>query len=128
MIKVKLNTLYLIYSFIYKNEHFPFLSDWHKLLSINNFGADVLIQKAKESFGLLNCDNEIACYKFNLIVNFEKVYELVAKQQVPKYVSLEYLDKNIKRQHGIDVLSTQGKYKVYKNQATQNQNIKGNTL
>jgi len=101
-------------------------SDWHRLLSIDNIGADVFIRKAKENFGLLNCDYEIACYKYNLITDFEKVYEISTKEKLPLHVSVEYMEKNVKKQTGIDIESTSEKYTLYK--SFKEQNIKGNFI
>jgi len=99
-------------------------SEWHKLLSIDNIGADVFIRKAKEDFGELNCDYEIQCYKYNLIVNFEKVYFIVSNQKIPEHVSIEYLENNVKKQTGIDIESSQEKFKIYKSSKVRN--INGN--
>ena len=95
-------------------------SNWHRLLSIDNVGADVYIHKAKEEFGLLNCDGEIQCYKYNIIVNFEKVYSIVNKVNIPDHVSVEYMEKNVTKQTGIDIESTNDKLLLYKTFIDQN--------
>ena len=64
-------------------------SKWSKLLSINNFGSDAIVNYSKEHFGLSKCDFEIECYKFNIIKNFNDVYKLMSNKNLGMTVSLE---------------------------------------
>jgi hypothetical protein len=96
------------------------IKDWHKLLSIDNIGSDAIIKFAKEHFGYEKCDYEIECYKYNIIANFEKVYNLILNtKEMPKRISLEYEFEN-KKQNGMDVESTKEKYIINQNNIEKN--------
>lgn len=64
-------------------------SEWSKLLSINNIGSDAISNFSKKHYGLLKCDYEIECYKYNIIKNFNEVYELFSGKKLGRTVSLE---------------------------------------
>lgn len=85
--------------------------DWHKLLSIDNVGTDALIKYSKQKYGENNCDNEVECYKYNLIKRFDEVFKEFQNKELDKYTPLEY-ESNEKKQIGIDVESTNEKYKM----------------
>ena len=63
--------------------------DWSKLLSINDIGSDAIVNFSKQHYGLLKCDYEVECYKYNLIKNFDEVYELFSGKKLGHSVSLE---------------------------------------
>ena len=64
-------------------------AEWSKLLSINNFGSDAIVNFSKQHYGLLKCDYEIECYKFNILKNFNEVYQLFTNKNLGVTVSLE---------------------------------------
>jgi hypothetical protein len=86
-------------------------SKWHKLLSIESIGSDAIVKFAKEHYGTNMCDYKIECYKYNIIVNFDKVFNLMNKKnEFPKRLGLEYeLDNKI--QNGVDVEATYERFK-----------------
>jgi hypothetical protein len=63
--------------------------DWSKLLSINNIGSDAIVNFSKKHYGVLKCDYEVECYKYNIIKNFNEVYQLFSGKKLGKTVSLE---------------------------------------
>jgi hypothetical protein len=85
---------------------------WHKLLSIESFGADAIVKFAKEHYGTNLCDYKIECYKFNIIVNFDKVFNSINGKgdMFPKRLGLEFELEN-KVQNGVDVEATYERFK-----------------
>lgn len=97
-------------------------SQWHKLLSIESIGADAIVKYAKEHYGINMCDFKIQCYKYNIIVNFDTIFNLMTnKNEFPRRLGLEYELEN-KIQNGVDVEATYEKFK--RNQENLEVNIK----
>lgn len=93
---------------------------WEQLLSIDNYGSDSMIAFAKKIYGNNNCDYEIACYKYNIISNFEDVYRKVTGKVFPLHSSIELFDIKRNKQIGIDVENTNEKYKMNQNNLENN--------
>jgi hypothetical protein len=87
--------------------------EWHKLLSVDNVGSDAIIKFAKDHYGVSKCDFEIECYKYNIIVNFGKVFALLQEKPLPDKIGVEY-ELNNKKQNGVDVECTKEKYEINK--------------
>ena len=64
-------------------------TEWTKLLSINNIGSDAIINFSKQHYGLLKCDFEFECYKYNILKNFMELLQLFSKKDTGLTVSLE---------------------------------------
>lgn len=64
-------------------------AEWSKLLSINSIGTDAIVNFSKQHYGEMKCDMEIACYKYNIIKNFNEVYKLFNNKDLGSTVSLE---------------------------------------
>ena len=85
--------------------------EWKKLLSIKSIGSDAIVKFSKDHYGSNNCDYSIECYRYNIIVNFDKVFSLMNNFNLGKYVGLEY-EHNSEIQTGIDVECTFDKFKT----------------
>jgi hypothetical protein len=93
----------------------PKRETWHKLLSINSVGSDALVNFSRTHYGELPCDYEIECYKYNIIVNFQQVYQKLNESPLPKWVPMEFAEdgeESVAYQNGMDVESTEEKYKI----------------
>lgn len=86
-------------------------SEWKKLLSIKSIGSDAIVKFSKDHYGINNCDYSIECYRYNVIVNFDKVFTLMNNYELGKNVELEY-EHNEDIQTGIDVECTFDKFKT----------------
>jgi hypothetical protein len=107
----------------------PKREKWHQLLSINSIGSDAIVSTSKTNYGTLNCDGEIECYKFNIIVNFEEVYKRLSNKDIPKWVPMEFHESDSAYQNGMDVESTETKYEINKKNADENIKLsKGNKI
>lgn len=95
--------------------------DWHKLLSIDSIGADAIIKFSKDKYGESKCDYQIECFKYNIILNFDKIYSQILNKPFSNFIGLESEYDN-KTQNGIDVECTHEKY--VNNQKTIEDNIK----
>jgi hypothetical protein len=94
---------------------------WHKLLSVDSIGYDALVKTSKDKYGFGKCENEIECYKYNIIVNFDKIYFMIQNKELPGKIGLEYEDQsNGAIQNGIDVECTNEKYKINQENITDN--------
>jgi hypothetical protein len=96
----------LIYMTLDKERH-----EWHKLLSIDNIGYDAIVNFSKQHYGQSKCDYELECYKYNIIANFDQLYQLMQGKPLLNRLGIEFEFEN-KIQNGIDVESTIEKYEI----------------
>jgi hypothetical protein len=96
----------------------PKCETWYKLLSVNSVGSDALIKDSKERFGTSPCDGEIECYKYNIIADFEAIYKKLKGEALPKWVPMEF--EGNENQNGMDVISTEEKFKINEEHIEQN--------
>ena len=103
------------------------------LFSINNIGVDAIVKFSKDRYGLEKCEYEIECFKYNIIVNFEKVYKSMQGENIPIRVGMElkvfdnnksFTDMNDQEekfhQNGLDVESSHEKYLLNKKYIQEN--------
>lgn len=111
-VKILRNTIYISF-----DDKKP--STWHTLLSLNNIGADALMNFAKTHYGERFCDYKIECYKFHIIKHIYKVYKDFQNEELPDHVPVELSEASV-NQNGMDVENTHEKYLLNKKNFVEN--------